>query len=93
MSNLAWSCPHCNLRKSNKIEAFDIVSEGRASLFHPRTQSWSEHFVWDGFEVEGLTPTGRATISALDLNAPRRLTIRRAEAALGFSHFDAETTS
>ena len=41
-------------------------------LFHPRQHSWDEHFVWnvEGTEVIGLTPTGRATVVALNMNDP-----------------------
>jgi len=50
-------------------------------IFNPRTQAWSDHFVWskDGLHVVGLTPTGRATILELDLNRDRLVNIRRAD--------------
>jgi len=39
-------------------------------LFHPRQQQWFEHFVWDeaGVSILGLTPVGRATVTALNMN-------------------------
>jgi hypothetical protein len=54
-----------------------------APLFHPRHQTWREHFNWDDYELIGLTATGRATIAALDLNHPRRVRIRQAEQVFG----------
>jgi hypothetical protein len=48
-------------------------------LFNPRTQVWAEHLVWsdNGVEIIGLTPVGRATVSALKLNQPFMLRARR----------------
>jgi hypothetical protein len=39
-------------------------------LFHPRRQTWADHFRWtdNGLYLAGLTPVGRATIAALQLN-------------------------
>ena len=52
-------------------------------MFHPRRQRWRDHFRWDGFRIVGLTPTGRATVAALQMNRPLILAIRREEAARG----------
>lgn len=78
-SNLALACPSCNLAKSNRTVAADPDSTLVAPLFHPRTQTWSDHFRWEGYRVLGVTPTGRATVSAFELNGDRRLRIRQAE--------------
>lgn len=83
LQNLAWSCPGCNLRKSNRIEAPDPESGTMASLFHPRKDSWSGHFVWDDYQLVGRTPCGRATVAAFDLNHERRIRIRQAEQMFG----------
>jgi hypothetical protein len=77
--NLAWSCPGCNLRKSDRVLALDPDSGVIVALFNPRKDSWVEHFRWDGYQIAGLTPIGRATVLALELNHPRRLLIRHAE--------------
>ncbi|HQE92523.1 MAG TPA: hypothetical protein PLH19_09455 [Anaerolineae bacterium] len=39
-------------------------------LFNPREQVWTEHFHWidNGLRIEGLTPTGRATVQLLHLD-------------------------
>src|SRR4051794_27297769 len=46
--NLAWSCPGCNLRKSDRTEAVDPTSGMVVALFHPRRDRWSDHFRWEG---------------------------------------------
>jgi hypothetical protein len=79
LSNLAWACPGCNLSKSHRIEGVDPNTGRAVPLFHPRDNSWREHFGWDGYELVGLTPMGRATVAALDLNHARRVRIRQAE--------------
>jgi hypothetical protein len=48
-------------------------------LFHPREQRWEAHFAWnhDFTLILGVTPTGRATIAALQLNRPGLVNLRR----------------
>ena len=60
----------CNGSKSNKAHAHDPVTRQRVPLFHPRRDDWHKHLTWspDHLHLIGLTPTGRATIQALDLN-------------------------
>jgi hypothetical protein len=77
--NLAWSCPGCNLRKSDLTEARDPESAAVVPLFNPRTDRWPEHFRFEGYRIVGQTPVGRATAWLLDLNHPRRVLIRQAE--------------
>jgi hypothetical protein len=81
--NLAWACPGCNLRKSDRTLAIDPDSGITVHFFNPRKDTWSEHFVWHGYLVVGRTPVGRATLSVLDLNHPRRLLVRKAEELFG----------
>ena len=45
-------------------------------LFHPRRDEWSQHFRFEGPYIEGITPTGRATVRLLTLNDARRLELR-----------------
>lgn len=82
LENLAWCCPSCNLHKSDRTEAPDPESGVAVALFHPRRDSWPDHFEWHGDRLVGKTPIGRATIRALDLNHSRRLRIRQAERIL-----------
>lgn len=77
--NLALACQGCNGSKYNKTHAFDPATRQKASLFHPRKDTWHEHFAWssDYLRLIGLTPTGRATIQELDLNRASVIYLRR----------------
>jgi hypothetical protein len=79
-SNRAWCCPSCNLHKSSRQNVVDPETQSIVPLFNPRSDYWQEHFEFRGFEIHGKTAIGRATISALLLNHPRRQFIRQAEA-------------
>jgi len=77
--NLALACVSCSLRKEARRSAIDPVSGRKIALFHPRRQRWRDHFRWAGVRILGLTPTGRATLSALRMNRPLILAIREGE--------------
>ena len=79
LENLALACVSCSLHKAAKQTAIDPDTGLEVFLFNPRTQNWSEHFRWDREIAVGLTPVGRATVSALKLNRPLILAIRREE--------------
>jgi hypothetical protein len=81
--NLALACVSCSLRKGARQEIEDVETGETVNIFNPRQQSWNKHFHWDGVKVVGLTPTGRATIKALDLNRATMLAIRTEEELLG----------
>jgi len=68
--NLAFTCRGCNSRKSDRIIANDILTRQFVPLFNPRLENWYSHFAWteDFLHIIGLTPTGRATVDALQLN-------------------------
>ena len=85
LENLALACFHCNRRKSSKTTAVDPESGLEVALFNPRQSPWSQHFIWSasGLLILGLTPTGRATAVALDLNRDRVLNIRAADQEIG----------
>lgn len=55
-------------------------------LFNPRHQLWLEHFAWaeTGDYIAGLTPVGRATVVALNLNRPSLVKARRAWVSVGW---------
>lgn len=57
-----------------------------AQLYNPRTDIWAEHFKWDDdfIEILGISPTGRATITRLDLNRLGLLNLRRLLVQAGF---------
>ena len=77
--NLWLACRACNNAKSAKIAAIDPLTKESLPLFNPRKQNWREHFCWNasGLEIVGITPTGRATVLALDLNNVIALMVRR----------------
>ncbi len=83
LENLALACPGCNLHKASKIAAVDPATGEEVRLFHPVRERWAEHFRFVGFEIEGVTAAGRATVSALDMNHSRRQHIREVEKAFG----------
>lgn len=78
-ANLALACHACNLHKAARTTATDPTSGEETRLFHLRRDDWHEHFGWsiDRVDVVGRTPVGRATTSALQMNAARQ---RRARA-------------
>jgi HNH endonuclease len=83
LSNLAWACPACNDHKAAATQAPDPDSGLLVTLFHLRQDNWAEHFRWsqDGFSVEGITPTGRATVQRLQMNRTPSVNLRRILAA------------
>ena len=89
LANLAWACPSCNLRKSDRVEATDPDTGIDAPLFHPRLQVWHEHFVWEDHQVVGLTGTASCNRGCAGLNESRKTHIRQAEQAFGL--FPSET--
>ncbi len=82
-ANLALACVSRSLRKEARRSAIEPITNRRVAIFHPRRQRWRDHFRWDGFRIVGLTPTGRATVAALQMNRPLVLAIRLEEAARG----------
>jgi hypothetical protein len=70
--NLWLACLACNQFKGARVRARDPISRRHVRLFNPRQQEWKAHFIWseDGTEVVGLTPCGRATVIALQMNRP-----------------------
>jgi len=44
LENLAWACPSCNLRKSDRSEGTDPTTGLTAVLYNPRWEQWSNHF-------------------------------------------------
>lgn len=77
--NLCLSCPNCNLSKAKATHAPDPDTGQLVPLFNPRTQVWSEHFIWqaNGIRVQGLTSIGRATVVRLRMNQTRILVARQ----------------
>lgn len=85
LNNLALVCQGCNGAKYNKITAIDPITNREVSLFHPRRAQWRDHFAWNApcTHIVGITPTGRATIVALQLNRPELVNLREVLYAVG----------
>jgi len=83
IGNLAWACVNCSLRKGARRAAVDPATGMMTMLFHPRRDKWHEHFHWSSHHLVGLTPVGRSTVAALNLNDPGLIQIRRDDAQLG----------
>jgi len=83
LDNLAWACPGCNLTKASRVTLWDPLTGQEIRMFHLRQDRWTEHFAWQGYELVGLTPIGRALIDAFTLNHPRRIRIRQVEERFG----------
>lgn len=83
--NLAQSCQGYNGHKAAKTSASDPVTGHLVPLYHPRQQRWDEHFAWseDSLRIIGLTPVGRATVEALQLNREGLINMRRVLYAVG----------
>lgn len=79
MDNLALACSGCNSHKFSRHTAPDPIDGADTPLYHPRLQRWQDHFAWseDFIEVVGITPTGRATVVALQLNRAGVVSLRR----------------
>lgn len=81
--NLALACVSCSLRKAARQDSIDPQTGREVLLYNPRSDDWHDHFKWEGEYVTGMTPTGRATITALNMNRLLAIAIRREEIALG----------
>jgi hypothetical protein len=73
---LALPCDRCNSYKGPNLSSLDFESHEIVPLFHPRTDVWSDHFMLQGTKIIGLSPTGRATVRLLQMNAARRMELR-----------------
>jgi hypothetical protein len=89
MSNLALSCPGCNLAKAGRTTGEDESGRIRR-LFNPRDfepwlLGWHLHFILD--RKSGLilprTAMGQATVLSLDMNSPNRAFARRLQVRAG----------
>ena len=84
-ANLALACRACNLRKADHQSGTDEDTGSEVRLFHPRHDSWADHFQTDRETgaIQALTPIGRATIMRLQMNAVLQQTARKQWMLLG----------
>jgi hypothetical protein len=84
-SNWALACRSCNLRKATHLSGIDPENQAIVRLFDPREDRGEEHFRLDieSGRIEGLTVTGRATVTRLEMNSQSQLAARRQWLRLG----------
>ena len=72
--------------KGDSTQGVDPLTGESVLLFNPRTDRWSDHFVWstDTTRIEGSTTVGRATVIALRLNHPIVVAARERWARVGW---------
>jgi hypothetical protein len=76
--NLALACQHCNSHEGPNLAGIDPDTGAMVPLFLPRRDAWDAHFMWSGHVLVGRTPTGRATVAVLAINADVYLSVRAA---------------
>src|SRR5206468_4276572 len=77
LESLAFACCYCNRYQGPNLSGVDPDSRKITALFHPRRDTWREHFSWDGSRLVGRTATGRATIQTLRLNRADAVSVRQ----------------
>ena len=89
MSNLALSCPGCNLAKGERTTGQDSANQVQR-LFNPREYEpwllgWHLHFALDRTSgiVVPRTPRGEATVLTLGVNNPQRVFARKLQLQAG----------
>ena len=90
--NLCFACHRCNEFKRSTTRLKDPLSGEMTALFHPRQQSWVDHFLWDatGIRIVGITAVGRVTLIALNMNNEVILDARRNWVRVGWHPPDRE---
>ena len=87
--NLAYSCDGCNGHKNARTAAKDLLTGVEVPLFHPRLDSWDEHFSWykNNVHIAGKTPVGRVTVHLLRMNREELVNLRTLLALAGLHPF------
>ncbi len=83
--NLALSCSLCNQAKGSDIASIDPNTGDTVRLYHPRQDTWTEHFyleIESGL-IKSITAIGRVTIKLLRMNRTASLPVRQILARLG----------
>ena len=75
--NLALSCVLCNQHKGSDLTSLDPLTGLITPLFHPRNDTWSDHFLLIDGAIEARSPVGRVTVRLLVLNHPDRIEERK----------------
>lgn len=78
LDNLAYTCDRCNQHKGPNIAGIDPDTHQLTRLFHPRHDTWEDHFEWSGHVLVGKTAVGRATVAVLAINDEVHRSVRAA---------------
>lgn len=81
--NLALACNRCNSCKGPNLSGIDPQTSILVPLFHPRHDTWSDHFEFQEAFIVGKSPKGRTTVAVLQMNDERRVERRAELLALG----------
>jgi len=83
--NLAWADGGCNGFKYNKLNHIDPLTQASTRLYHPRVDTWQDHFQWSEDEtmIIGTTPIGRATVDLLKVNRMGNINLRKLLVSVG----------
>lgn len=86
IDNLAYACMLCNRFKWGKVLAEDPVTNTKAPIYNPRSDKWSNHFQWSEnfLQIIGISPSGRATVTALQLNRKKLVLYRESMIEIGY---------
>lgn len=76
MANLAFACFYCNRYKGPNVAGLAAPGGVVMRLFHPRLDTWDEHFAWEGAVLVPRTDIGRVTIAVLRVNQPNSVAVR-----------------
>jgi hypothetical protein len=79
LDNICLSCPFCNMYKGPNLASLDPLTKQLTRLYHPRKDTWLEHFEFQGASINGLTEIGRTTVFLLKFNDEYRYPIRLIE--------------
>ncbi len=83
-ANLCLACPKCNAYKGENVAALDPVTGNATKLYHPRQQTWADHFILNtDATISGQTPEGRTTVAVLRINDKERVKQRLGEREAG----------
>jgi hypothetical protein len=75
--NVCLSCWICNRHKGTDLTSLDPLTGEITPLYHPRNDTWPDHFSLDGPFIRPLTAQGRVTVRLLQLNKRERVDERR----------------
>lgn len=77
LDNLAYSCIFCNRNKGSDLGSVLLPNLDLIRFYHPRIDTWKDHFRYVGATVKPKTNIGRVTIKILEMNHPGRIAERQ----------------